>query len=600
MSNAVEDFLQALKRTINGDPYPAPNPARYAPVSYRVTNLKDPLAGEMLAEKYCIESRIGKGAMAVVYKAVQKPIDRVVAVKILNHNYSRDMIAVKRFKLEAKTLSTLRHRNILSVLDLGNTENGQPFFVMEFLDGISLESLIEKRGPVPVARAVPIFGQICDALAYAHAQGVIHRDLKPGNVMLLREENGDELVKLVDFGIVKVDKKLQLISQQLTKRGEVWGSPVYMSPEQCKGEELDARADVYSLGLLMYESLLGTAAISGANIGAIVSAQLTKKPASFHEAVPELRIPDSLERIVFRTLEKNKDDRFSSMEELKAALESCAAQYGIKIRKTTGAYARQADSDETQPVRTYVGRLEESEATTQAPLINSAGAGAPGISAAGTRQTPLAASPDSRSVAPTGSREPRPGTPGSPVGMAEPEPGPRASSARSSAQIVDVPAGSRLNLPLLLGSIIGGIIIVGGGIFLYQNLNKASTTPTPVAIPSRSKEPVATTKSAQPVEVKPVEEKTETVKTSEEAAKKPLEKPVEKTVEKPVEKATEKPVQPTKSPKHPAQKIAKNKSRSQNKQAAMDDDALLEKWTLRKHKTDSTQQWLDIQQRERQ
>lgn len=336
MSNAVEDFLAALQRTINGDPYPVQSPKRYAPISYRIADIRDPLAGSVLSSRYRIEGRIGKGAMSSVYKAVQEPIGRVVALKVLNREFSQDPVSVKRFQREAKTVSGLRHPNIMSIQDVGYTETDQPFFVMEFLDGMSLERVIEKRGAVVLPRALPIFCQICDGMAYAHGRGLIHRDLKPANIMLVKEEgSGNEVAKLVDFGIVK-QTSLQSMTQRLTKKGEIWGSPVYMSPEQCMGNELDGRADVYSLGLLMYETLLGVPAFKGgAAIGTIISRQLTQMPAPFSMAAPSLKIPDELEKIVFKAIQKKPEDRFSSMDDLREALESFARNSGIKVPKST-------------------------------------------------------------------------------------------------------------------------------------------------------------------------------------------------------------------------------------------------------------------------
>ena len=336
MSNAVEDFLHALKRTINGDPYPDPSRKQYAPVRYRIASLRDLREGILLSGKYLIQNRIGKGAMATVYKAVQQPIDRVVAIKILNTRYSQDPVNVKRFNREAKTLSNLKHRNILSIQDLGATDDGQPFLVMEYLDGITLEGLIAKRGAIPIARAIPLFCQVCEGMAYAHKRGLIHRDLKPGNVMVIKdEEDGSDLAKLVDFGIVKVDPNSQNVSQKLTQKGEVWGSPVYMSPEQCMGNELDARSDVYSFGLVMYEAVLGVPAFQGQTIGKIINKQLGEMPAFFKDVDAQLKIPEKLEEIVFRAIRKKADDRFASMDELLKELEAFARQYRIRLKGTS-------------------------------------------------------------------------------------------------------------------------------------------------------------------------------------------------------------------------------------------------------------------------
>lgn len=273
--------------------------------------------------------------MSVVYKAIQEPIGRVVALKVLKKGHAKDPANVKRFNREAKTLSSLKHINLLSIHDTGVTASGQPFFVMEYLQGITLDSLIEERGTIVIARAIPIFCQICDGMSYAHARGLIHRDLKPANIMLVTDDDGCEIVKLIDFGIVKQTDS-SLISQRLTKKGEVWGSPVYMSPEQCTGAELDGRTDIYSLGLVMYEALVGVPAFKGgAPIGVIVSRQMTQMPADFKTAAPTLRIPEALEQIVFKAIQKKPDQRFASMEELRESLEQCARNHGIKPPKRT-------------------------------------------------------------------------------------------------------------------------------------------------------------------------------------------------------------------------------------------------------------------------
>lgn len=330
MTSSIQEILDAMKRTINGDPYPASVPRKYSACLFRIADMHDPREGSLVGGKFRVQKRLGKGAMAVVYKAVQEPIERVVALKIMNRAHAANPLTVKRFQREAKTLSALKHRNILGVHDIGETDDGEPFFAMEFLDGQTLDKLIEDRGAVPIARAVPIFCQICDGLEHAHKLGIIHRDLKPANIMLLKHESGNELVKLVDFGIVKI-KGQQRASQKLTLKGEVWGSPIYMSPEQCKGAELDARSDVYSMAMVMYETLTGMPAISGENIGEIVRKQLIEYPPAFKDANALLRIPEPLEQIVFKSMAKNIDDRFPSMSALKAALESFAKNYGIKL-----------------------------------------------------------------------------------------------------------------------------------------------------------------------------------------------------------------------------------------------------------------------------
>ncbi len=476
MPNAVEEFLRSLKRTINGVPYPAQEACKYAPISYHVAGLRDPLQNTLLSGKYRIDSRLGKGAMAVVYKAIQEPIDRVVALKVLNHNFSKDPVAVKRFNLEAKILSSLKHRNILSVHDLGNTENNQPFFVMEYLDGLSLESLIEKRGPVPIARAVPVFSQICDAMGYAHAQGVIHRDLKPANVMLVREENGDELVKLVDFGIVQVSRESQMLSQKLTLKGEVWGSPVYMSPEQCRGSELDSRSDVYSMGLLMYESLLGVLAFDGPNIGVIASKQISEMPLSFKEAAPLLRIPETLEAIVLRALQKNPADRFQSMDELNHDLQAFAKNLGIKLRvsskiKTGG----QSISSPTQSRHTPGDKSEEKSAEAPAKeKARTSGADTTGRSAL-TPKTCTEQRPESEQRTESERRRESEIRPESEEILIEQ--GLAEKSSKGQRPPTEVPSYVYLLALILIASVLALVTL---------SLKSAETTPKPKSVPAKT------------------------------------------------------------------------------------------------------------------
>lgn len=322
MSNAVENFLNALKRTIKGHPYPALQAQSYQPIRYRVANVSDPLVGSLLSNKYLLAERIGSGSMSIVYKAVQNPIDRVVAIKMMKREWAKDPLTVKRFYLEATAVSKLKHQNILMIHDVGQTDDSIPFFVMELLEGVSLASVVEKYGGLHFLRAVPIFVQVCSAMAHSHKQGLIHRDLKPSNIMLVKNEDNPDYVKLVDFGIVLMTKMSQRASQKLTQKGEIWGSPVYMSPEQCSGGQVDARSDIYSMGMVMYEVLIGKPAFDDKIVARIVQKQLNEMPPAFDVIAPGKSIPKGIEEIVFKCIQKNPADRYRTMEELEKDLRS--------------------------------------------------------------------------------------------------------------------------------------------------------------------------------------------------------------------------------------------------------------------------------------
>ena len=274
--------------------------------------------------------------MSIVYSALQNPIDRTVAIKMLKREYTDEPLTIKRFYLEATAVSKLKHQNILTIHDVGETDDGVPYFVMEFLDGVSLSQLIDKYGAIHYLRALPIFSQICNAMGHAHRQGLIHRDLKPSNIMLTEEDGKRDFVKLVDFGIVMMTgKKSQRKSQRLTQKGEIWGSPFYMSPEQCTGGEIDTRSDIYSMGMVMYEILVGRPAFEEKNIGRIVNKHLKEMPLRFVETAPGKGIPETIEEVVFRCIQKSPDKRYQTMEELELALQALIPRRNISYHGLT-------------------------------------------------------------------------------------------------------------------------------------------------------------------------------------------------------------------------------------------------------------------------
>ncbi len=290
----------------------------------------DPLIGQVFADKYEIMSVLGEGGMSIVYKARHRYMDRIVAVKLLLEHLVSDKTAVARFEHESKAASSLSHQNIVTVHDFGMTKNGQAYFVMDCLEGESLADVLEREVRLPLSEAVAIFKQTCDGLEHAHKKRVVHRDLKPSNLVLMRQEDGSIVVKIVDFGIAKLLPVDGRPRQNITVTGEIFGSPLYMSPEQCNGKSLDQRSDIYSLGCLMYETLSGVPPIMGDTFVNTVVKHINDPPPPFSETVPEAKIPPQVEAFVMKCLAKNPDDRYQSAGEVRQSLLDAALEAGVK------------------------------------------------------------------------------------------------------------------------------------------------------------------------------------------------------------------------------------------------------------------------------
>src|SRR5579862_8157708 len=231
----------------------------------RTLNTQESLAGRVLAGRFAIESLIGSGAMGAVYRARHVGLDKLVAVKVLHRDAASNPTFAARLRREAKAASRLDHPNSVRVIDFGEEPDGLLYIAMELLDGVDLESLLQLEGPLAEARIVALLSQVLAALDAAHKLGIVHRDLKPANIMIVRgvDEEGRprETVKVCDFGIAKTPEASQMSGEaaSLTTEGILVGTPSYMSPEQCRGEALDPRADIYSLGIVLYELLVGVA-----------------------------------------------------------------------------------------------------------------------------------------------------------------------------------------------------------------------------------------------------------------------------------------------------------------------------------------------------
>lgn len=273
------------------------------------------MAQEIIAERYQVISTLGSGGMGVVYRALDLMLKKEVAVKTLRAStISGDQVL--RFQTEAVALSNLKHPNIVDIMVCGLTQDNVPYMVMTFVEGKSLASLIQSRGYIPAYKSVNIFIALADGLAHAHRNGVIHRDLKPANIVMVDPDSLHARPIVVDFGIAQLEHS----QQSITRPGTIIGTPIYMSPEQLKGKQIDARSDIYSFGCVMYETLTGKRPFEGDNDLEIMERKLTHDAPTLSNANLDLAFPKALEMIVAKALAVDPDLRFQSMEELKEAL----------------------------------------------------------------------------------------------------------------------------------------------------------------------------------------------------------------------------------------------------------------------------------------
>lgn len=288
--------------------------------SNMVTVGEDPLLGMVIEGRYRIQSVIGQGSAGTVYKAVQELIGREVAIKVLHEYLVSDEEFIKRFRQEAKASSRLSHPNIITIYDFGVIPQGnRPYIAMDLLVGTPLSDYLSENERVSLNDAIPLLTQVCSALGEAHRHGVVHRDVKPENIVLV-ERSGQKLYPMVvDFGIARIVEESE--SAKITRTGTVCGSPTYMSPEQCTSSKVDSRSDIYSIGIVIYETLTGEVPFHSDELIRVMSMHLSEPPKPLNQVKPGLIFPDALEEVVNKALSKNPNDRFQTMEEMATALE---------------------------------------------------------------------------------------------------------------------------------------------------------------------------------------------------------------------------------------------------------------------------------------
>jgi serine/threonine-protein kinase len=327
----------------------------------------DSLLGTTISGKYRIEERLSEGGMGTVYRGTHVLMEKTVAIKVLRPSLAADEKIVARFSREARAASRISHPNALNVTDFGEDEKGNVFLVMEFLSGKTLKQLIRSEGPLPLPRIVDITRQVADALNAAHSQGVVHRDLKSDNIMLVDTMGGDH-AKVLDFGIAKIQEPEGSVDLNLTAPNLVIGTPQYMSPEQCSQDsEIDARSDIYSLGVILYEMLVGHVPFSGDSPTMVMMKHLQEPVPSVLDERTD--VPASVGRVVARAMAKVPDNRSQNVAEL---IEDLTIASGMTINRTAApapVVARPAIDDEADEITVVRSReVEPAPAPRAAPV----------------------------------------------------------------------------------------------------------------------------------------------------------------------------------------------------------------------------------------
>ena len=293
----------------------------------------DPLIGSTLAERYVIEDLIGEGGMGRVYRARHAELPRRFAIKILFGELAALSDMRARFRMEAESAARLDHPNLVPVVDVGETDEGLLYLAMDYVDGRSLAAIIDEEGPLDAARATSLARRLCRGLQHAHERGMVHRDFKPDNVLVV-EKDGVEVPRIADFGLAVLTEDAGGGAGRLTRKGETMGTPPYMSPEQLTGRAVDARSDLFSLGVVLYEMLTARTPFEG-TMFEMVRQIATEAPPAMSARAPEVAVPPELERVAQRLMATRPEDRYASAAEVIADLDAVAL--GPKRGRATSA-----------------------------------------------------------------------------------------------------------------------------------------------------------------------------------------------------------------------------------------------------------------------
>jgi len=442
---------------------PEPRPVARASLAQQVTSHSN-LVGHVLADRYRLLKLIGEGGMGSVYQAEHITIGRKLAVKVLAQEYCDSPEVVARFLQEARTASMLHHEHIVDITDFGHTKQGLAFLTMEYLEGEDLATLLSREGRQPWARLRRIILQVCRALHAAHEKGIVHRDMKPDNCFRIKRGGNPDFIKILDFGIAKVLADGQFGGREdrpkmATEAGTLLGTPEYMAPEIARDQKADARVDVYSLGILIYEMLTGSVPFKGHTFMATVAMQMVDEPQPPRQRAPEAEIPVEIEAVIMTALQKDPDQRYQSVRELaEAIIEADAA-----LRSTsTGMPALRFESGEYDATTSAVHPADSSLIRTST-LTNT----------------------DAKGIANSGAWQPAraPGTGSQPVVNARlatpsPSPGTPANATEVPPDLDDGSGMTRPN-PYRALSVMLLLVVAGLGAAIWYLLGRVEPDPEP-------------------------------------------------------------------------------------------------------------------------
>jgi len=328
---------------------------------------EESLVGKVVSDRYRIIKKLGEGGMGAVYLAEHVFIEKKVALKVLSPEFARKADLTARFLQEAKSASRIGHENVIDISDFGQSAEGLVYFAMEYLKGQDLGQAVSASGAMSWARAKPIVIQVCKALGAAHAQGIIHRDMKPENVFLIDKEGRRDFVKLLDFGIAKVQTEGD-DGPKLTRTGMIFGTPEYMAPEQAEGKVCDQRADLYAVGCVINHLICGRPPFQAENFVGLLTKHLLEQPQAPSVLNPSMGITPQLDALVLKALSKKPEQRYQSMAELRAAVEAIpagdelpGAPRGNTQTPTPGSMTRPIGGADVQPVIANSGRVSSTE-----------------------------------------------------------------------------------------------------------------------------------------------------------------------------------------------------------------------------------------------
>jgi serine/threonine-protein kinase len=413
------------------------------------------LLGQVLDGRYKIESVLGQGGMGMVFRAMQTSVQRPVAVKTLNPSLAAAPQFFERFRREAEIASRLRHPNIITIFDFGRAPDGTCYFVMELLQGESLKEVVKRTGPMTLRRAVSLVEQACQGLAHAHAEGCVHRDLKPHNIMV-QDLGGRDFVKVLDFGLVKAMETEE--EEQLTSTGQVLGTPQYMPPEQAGGEAVDPRSDLYSMAGVLYFCLTGSSPFGANTVRKALTAALTQPVPAVNSKRQGAPVPAALDAFFKKALSPEKEDRYQNAQEfIDAMLDTVADLTDAELDALPSGGVAATSGDRGSGSRPGLG--SGSRAGGRPGSGSGVRASRPGAPAVGRGSTPSnvvvrgqsgggsASAPSTRSRPSVARPAPQPAPP-------PPPPEPKGMSGGVKAALVAVPL-------LLLG--VGAAVVMGKG-----------------------------------------------------------------------------------------------------------------------------------------